>query len=376
MAARALTLMLKLPGEACNIDCHYCYEKRKPSGRDGAVEAEQVAALLRAADGRPLAVNLHGGEPLIVGKRRMREIFAELRAYPGQLTLNMQTNGTLLDEEWLDLIQEEWPTLNLGVSLDGDHLANAFRVDYSGRPTSGRVEACLDRLGQRGLRVGIIAVINSRSSRRPRAAVEYFLRYPAVKVVKFTAAFDHGVDGDPVSVRERRLALRLAAERSGLSSWGLTPQQYTTFLCETLDAWRDLEAYEHFVLEPHASIFRALSGRDDASYTCYSSAKCERFLTLNPNGKVHGCDRLPAHEAVGDVSTVADLGGLAERQAASAIGLRLLALQDKCAGCAYAATCRGGCTTARLAFQGTPLDDEYCRHRMAVIDYFRAAQRG
>lgn len=55
--------MLKLPGEMCNINCHYCYERRKPYPNALMLKPEVLRKFLGLCEGRPLAVELHGGEP-------------------------------------------------------------------------------------------------------------------------------------------------------------------------------------------------------------------------------------------------------------------------------------------------------------------------
>jgi uncharacterized protein len=70
-------------------------------------------------------VILHGGEPLLVGHRRLRDIAAELRsALEGRsrLDLRVQTNAVRLDEPFCELFREY--DIKVGVSLDGDRAAH------------------------------------------------------------------------------------------------------------------------------------------------------------------------------------------------------------------------------------------------------------
>ena len=56
---------------------------------------------------------------------------------------NMQTNGTLLDPEWLDLLHEF--NIGFGISLDGPKEINyANRVDHSGRRSYDRVRRAIE----------------------------------------------------------------------------------------------------------------------------------------------------------------------------------------------------------------------------------------
>ncbi len=99
-----------------------------------------VASLIKVMDGRPLSIELHGGEPLLLGKEKIRAILVELRKYSGPVKVSMQTNGILLDESWIDFFEQEWPDIEIGISLDGDPSANSYRVDYQNNPTYLKVE--------------------------------------------------------------------------------------------------------------------------------------------------------------------------------------------------------------------------------------------
>src|SRR4051794_28690298 len=110
----ALSVILKLPGEVCNINCVYCYEKRKPYQDASFLEGTTLRRFLELCGDRPLSLELHGGEPLVVGERRMRDILAAIREYPGVTRVALQTNGLLLSDAWLRLLAEEWPDIEIG----------------------------------------------------------------------------------------------------------------------------------------------------------------------------------------------------------------------------------------------------------------------
>ncbi len=77
--------------------------------------------------------------------RRSIELEREY-AKPGQHILNtMQTNGTLLDDEWGAFLKEH--DFLVGISIDGPReMHDAYRVDKGGKPTFDRVIAGLDVL--------------------------------------------------------------------------------------------------------------------------------------------------------------------------------------------------------------------------------------
>ncbi|MGW6599392.1 hypothetical protein [Streptomyces sp. NPDC055036] len=70
-------VIVKTRGETCDIDCLSCYEKRKEAPGGARVGAGQISRLASLFRGRPLAVELHGGEPLTAGSDHIAEILTE-----------------------------------------------------------------------------------------------------------------------------------------------------------------------------------------------------------------------------------------------------------------------------------------------------------
>ena len=67
--------------------------------------------------GHALAVVLHGGEPLLLGRPRLDRLLTGLRSGLGPAsTLALQTNGTLINSEVLDLFADT--RTRVSVSLD------------------------------------------------------------------------------------------------------------------------------------------------------------------------------------------------------------------------------------------------------------------
>ena len=152
---RVDTILLKVASR-CNLDCGYCYVynmgdeswRSMPKRIEATVLAEVCAQLARlyAAQDHPFAVVLHGGEPLLLGADRLDDLFTRLRsALPLSCSLNVQTNGVLIDEAILDLCTEH--DVRISVSLDGPASVHDLnRKDRRGRDSHTRVVAGLARM--------------------------------------------------------------------------------------------------------------------------------------------------------------------------------------------------------------------------------------
>jgi len=130
--------------QRCNLDCSYCYVYNR--GDESWKERPPfISESVTAALGRRIAeqcakysltsftVELHGGEPLLLGKRRLQRVLDLLRALCPGITLRfvLQTNGLLLDEEWLVLFDRNG--IRFSISVDGPpEYADLYRVKRNG----------------------------------------------------------------------------------------------------------------------------------------------------------------------------------------------------------------------------------------------------
>lgn len=119
----------------CNLACDYCYVyesvdqtwREKPasmSPETARAAARRIREHARRHGMARVGITLHGGEPLLLGRRRLAVLVDELRAGAGEVVLDigLQTNGVLLDEGFADYLLREG--ICVGVSLDGGRAAN------------------------------------------------------------------------------------------------------------------------------------------------------------------------------------------------------------------------------------------------------------
>jgi len=176
-----LEIILKI-SERCNINCSYCYVFNK-----GNSLAEESTALISSdrvgdlrsflerctkhADIETIQIDLHGGEPLMMKKWRFDDLCRTLKTGDygsAKLELALQTNGVLIDDEWIDLLAKH--DVHTSISLDGPKAVNdANRVDRKGLGTYDQAVAGLRKLqaawrrGQLGSEPGLLCVANASS---------------------------------------------------------------------------------------------------------------------------------------------------------------------------------------------------------------------
>jgi uncharacterized protein len=176
----ASTFVLKV-AERCNLNCSYCYMYNKGdtsfmfrpkfmSDEVAAVMLRRIASYAKRHELPRIFLALHGGEPLLVGHDWVRRFLDEACRIADAAGIDfafaMQTNGTLLDEEWLELLGRH--RVKIGVSCDGPpEIHDRARVDHGGRGSYAEVRRALDLLAERYRGVwGVLTVADPEVSGR------------------------------------------------------------------------------------------------------------------------------------------------------------------------------------------------------------------
>ncbi|MFJ9961272.1 radical SAM protein [Streptomyces avermitilis] len=368
----AVSVILKLRGETCDIDCLYCYEKRKEAPGGARIDAGQVRQLAELFHGRPLAVELHGGEPLTAGRDHVADVLRELAAQPSVIRVSLQTNGVLLDDEWLDLFDALYPRLKIGISLDGDSAGNAWRIGYDGQPIYPRVAAALRLLAARGRKAGVIAAVTPAVLGRAAAILDHLAGFEAVNAVSFVPCFDTSVQRATAAqgrrLPESRRLQGAAVHGTGGPAWSIRTFEYAEFVLAATVQWIRAGHFARLKLEPAVSTIRRLRGLD-TGFCHFSNLKCDHVFTLYPDGRLGSCDELPWPQAqLTRLNQVADQAEVVASQRRLPLLNQGKALMERCTTCAYRSSCGGGCVATRWRYDKAGDQDAYCDYRIRMID--------
>lgn len=368
----AVSVILKLRGETCDIDCLYCYEKRKEAPGGARIDVDDIGRLAGIFRDRPLAIELHGGEPLTVGKDHMRSILQALAAEPNVRRVSLQTNGVQLDDEWLDIFDEIMPGLQIGVSLDGDAEGNSWRVSYAAKPTYPQVITALEMLGRRGRHVGVITAVTSKVVSRPEAVLDHLARFTAISAISFVPVFDGSILRPTASPSSRTPASRQLQQanirQTGGTAWAVSPREYVDFVLAVAARWVSAGHFRHMKLEPVVSTIRRLRGLT-TSFCHFSDLKCDHVFTLYPDERLGGCDELPWPAArLIPLRDAGDEKAVTDAQHDSPLRDRGRRLMTKCVTCSYRDSCGGGCIATRLRYAAVDDEEAYCDYRMGLVD--------
>lgn len=182
----------------CNISCDYCYlAGRNDSRRMSREVVLATAQRLVESDllDDALGVVWHAGEPLAAPIRFYETAFVDLARILGNRTRlqhSVQTNGTLINQNWCDLFQR-W-NVRVGVSLDGPAvLHDKHRRTRDNKPTHASVMRGIEVLQRADIPFHVIAVLTAESLRQADEIYDFFVAH-GIHEVGFNVDEQEGVN--------------------------------------------------------------------------------------------------------------------------------------------------------------------------------------
>jgi len=175
-AGRGFHLLTKPVGPICNLDCKYCFYLEKGKLYPGekqwrmsdAVLEEYIRQYIGSQPGPEINFAWQGGEPTLPGVEFFRRAGALQKKHAAGKTIfnAIQTNGTLLDDEWCEFLAAN--QFLVGLSIDGPaELHDKYRVDKRQQPTFATVMRGLELLKKHGVEFNTLTVVNRANSRQP-----------------------------------------------------------------------------------------------------------------------------------------------------------------------------------------------------------------
>lgn len=178
--AAPIELLVIQPTPFCNIDCSYCYLSDRNNRKQ--LETETLTWLCRRVFSSPylaeqLSIIWHAGEPLVLAPAFYRTLFAIIDQHaPQTLTIRhcIQTNGMLINDDWLALIKER--AINVGVSLDGPQsFHDRNRLTRTGKGTFAATLKGVQSLQKAGLDFHVITVLTAEALSEPDEFFDFYV---------------------------------------------------------------------------------------------------------------------------------------------------------------------------------------------------------
>lgn len=338
---------------ACNAACASCYENSiRQCGGGPAMDFDKMLGTLTAnLDTCPTSnPSLHGGEPLLIGKTKAERLLQVI--YDAKQQTSIQTNGLLIDDEWIDLFIKY--RTSVGVSLDGDTaMLNAGRG--ANQAQTDRVMASLRKMKMAGLSVSVISVLRRHNAAENRIELFIdFLRRLADDCYIYYVRTNPGSAFTPETVATEQL----------------TDDEMSVALCRIADA---CVMNRKYLWQPVRDVIEMLAGYGGRS-TCNFSP-CDVWCTpsetpILADGSLGNCMKGGgARDGIANLR--ADKFSGARSDALAQIDME----HGGCKGCRWWDFCHGGCP-------GSAIGDDYrrktrfCRSYQALFAYVQKRLEG
>ena len=310
--------MTKPVGPICNLDCKYCFylekEKLYPGKSNWRMPDEVLEKYVRqyieAQQVPEVTFAWQGGEPTLMGLDFFRRAVELQQRYAnGKKIANaIQTNGTLLDDEWCEFLKSN--QFLVGLSIDGPRkYHDVYRVDKQGKPTFDKVIAAARLMKKHGVEFNTLCVVSSANVVAP-LDVYRFLKTEGSGFIQFIPLVERVGSGElslaapPTLIEPGRVRLPIISEPKEdgpVTPWSVQPLAYGNFLCAIFDEWVRKDVGRVFV-----QIFDVQLGiwMGYPSTLCVFGETCGNAMALEHNGDLYACDHYVYPEyKLGNVAT-------------------------------------------------------------------------
>jgi uncharacterized protein len=311
-----------------------------------------VRQLIEAHAGVPeVMVAWQGGEPTMMGVeffRRSVEL-ADRYLQPGQRAVyTIQTNGTLLDEEWARFFKEN--EFLVGISIDGTReLHDTYRVNKGGRGSFDQVIAGLQHVKDAGVEWNALTTVHAANGDHGREVYRFLRDELGATFVQFIPIIERVAEADAdgevpwSSWRDRPLYVQQGDRVTGRS---ITAAQYGRFLIDVFEEWVRRDVGEVYVQMFDVALANWVG---EPPGLCVHSETCGAALALEHTGDLYSCDHFvePAYK-LGNINETPMLE-LVASQRQKQFGLdKRDTLPQFCLECDVRFACHGGCPKDRF----------------------------
>ncbi len=336
--SREFQIFAKPVGSSCNLQCSYCYysgeskthRESKVKIMDESLLEKYIIQYIEATTDDVVMFSWHGGEPTLAGIDFYRKAIRLQKKYlpAGKKLINgIQTNGTLLNDEWCKFLKEE--NFLVGISIEGpEKFHNRFRVKQNGNGSFTEVLRGYRLLKHYDVTTEILCVVNTFNSESPLEVYRFFKSLDA-RFITFLP-----------------LVERKSGSKTGVTGKSVSAEAFGNFLIGVFDDW-----VENDIGEVTVQIFEeALRAAFDKEHTlCIFKVNCGGVPVIEMNGDFYSCDHFVNPEHL--------LGNISERTVSHFLDsdqqkifgeAKSSTLSEYCKNCEVFSMCNGECPKNRF----------------------------
>ena len=327
-----LNLLIKPASSNCNLNCGYCFYHDVAKNREissyGMMSIDTLETIIKkaiACSDRSVSFAFQGGEPTLVGLDFFKHVINLQKEYntKGLSILNaIQTNGTLIDEEWAEFLAKN--KFLVGLSLDGPkNIHDMNRIDFKQNGSHKKAENAFRLFNKYGVDYNVLCVVTKNVAKHTEKVYNYYLKQD-FKYLQFIPCLDN------------------LGEEPGQNLYSLSPKEYGNFLNRLFDLWyRDIRQDKRISIRMFDNILLALKGYPPES--CDMNGRCTVCPTIESDGSVYPCDFYVLDNwKLGNILNNSFENIIKNDVAESFVNVSN-PITEKCIDCKYFTLCKGGC---------------------------------
>lgn len=367
--SRPLYVMAKPASSLCNLNCKYCYYLEKnnlykdtSSTRRYVMDDDTLERFTRdyinAQTMAEILFTWHGGEPLMRPLSFYKKALEFQKKYGGGHLIDnsIQTNGTLLTDEWCRFFKENnWL---VGISIDGPQdFHDEYRRTRQGGPSFRKVMHGIELLNKHGVEWNAMAVVNDYNADYP---VEFYNFFKAIdcRYIQFTPIVErihpHSDGRHLASILDKGADVPLA-------DFSVTPEQWGDFLCGLFNEWVRKDVGEYFIQIFDATLSNWV-GQEPG--VCTMGRSCGHAAVMEYNGDIYSCDHFVFPEyKLGNIREKSIVEMISSTRQTEFGRAKRDSLPQQCRECKFSYICNGECPKNRFATtpSGEPGLNYLCR---------------
>lgn len=342
--------MAKPVSAVCNLACKYCYylektnlykdNKSKYVMSDSLLE-KFIEEYINSQTMPQVLFTWHGGETLMRPLSFYQKVVELQKKYAnGRIIDNcIQTNGTLLNDEWCEFFHNNhWL---VGVSIDGPQdFHDEYRKNKQGKPSFVKVMQGINLLKKHQVEWNAMAVVNDYNADYPLEFYHFFKELEC-HYIQFTPI----VERIHLHSDGRHLA-NVLQKGEKLADFSVTPEQWGNFLCTLFDEWVKKDVGKYFIQIFDATLANWMGAQPGV---CTMAPTCGHAGVIEFNGDVYACDHFVFPEfKLGNIYEKSLIEMMySDKQ--SRFGLQKRdTLPAQCKTCKYLFACNGECPKNRF----------------------------
>lgn len=337
----SFSLLLKPVSFNCNLHCEYCFYLEKCSlfadtrhhRMDDSILEKTIRTFLKTK--QPIySFGWQGGEPTLIGLDFFKKIVAYQERYfsaGSTITNGLQTNGTLLTNEWAEFLTEQ--RFLVGISLDGpEDIHNTYRNSHSGKGSYASVIKGIECLKRYSTEFNILTLVSQANIKKP-LEVYRFLR-------------------DELNCLYHQYIECVEFDQTGnLKDFSISGQEWGDFLCTIFDEWINNDT-NHVSVRLFDSIITTMLNKTPT--LCSFGQDCRHYFAVEYNGDIYPCDFYVEEEMkLGNIMED-NWTELLSSKKYEAFGQKKRLLDHDCNKCSFVTICAGDCQKNRLSKNTIP----------------------